>query len=265
MNLMMSGDVTLCTFDVLAGVRHAVSARPGGVSPPPFDALNLSFQVDDDPANVRENRRRFAGAAHFRMEDVVATRQVHGQVVRVVDRTHRGIGADGPADESWSCDALVTADREVVLTGFAADCPLVLLASCDAKVVGLAHAGWRPLAGGILRDTVAAMVRSGADAGGIVAGIGPSIGPCCYEVGPEVKSAAQAHIADADAFFQPKADRWLMDLWGLCRKALTDCGVADEGIETGGLCSRCRQDLFYSHRGSGGRTGRCAAVIGGIP
>ena len=265
MNLSTSAEMTLCTFDALGGIPglvHSVSTRTGGVSPVPFDTLNLSFQVGDDPENVRENRRRFAVAAGFRLEDAVATRQVHGEVVRVIDRTHRGTGVHASAEDSWACDALVTADVGVVLVGFSADCPLVLLAGPRGEVVGIAHAGWRPLVGGILQKTVSRMEALGVSPGEITAGIGPSIGPCCYEVGTEVKAAAEAGIPEAADCFEPKDHRCLMDLWGLCRKVLTDRGLRDEHIETAGLCSRCRQDLFFSHRGSNGRTGRYAAVIG---
>jgi hypothetical protein len=183
--------------------------------------------------------------------------------------------------------------------GFAADCPLVLLVEPESRIAGIAHAGWRPLTAEILHNTIDAMKSLGAQPGRIVAGIAPSIGPCCYEVGSEVKSAAEQSIAGAGEFFRrtlsetqnsklegqqlkqqekqhgpatggdfqifdfrPSDCRWMLDLWGLCVRALQVAGVPPSNVEVSGLCSRCRQDLFFSHRGSGGRTGRYAAIVG---
>jgi copper oxidase (laccase) domain-containing protein len=149
-------------LDRVDGLLSAVSSRCGGVSAKPFDSLNLGFRVADDPALVLENRRRFAGAVGFPLESVVATRQVHGAAVRVVGAKDRGLGATSPPGEAWACDGLVTRDRDVFLTGFSADCPLVLLADAESGVIGLAHCGWRStVAGGRRR----APATSSADGG----------------------------------------------------------------------------------------------------
>ena len=261
------GGVDLVTFGHLArvpGLVHAVSTRAGGVSAAPFDSLNLGFHVGDDPRAVVENRRRFAAAAGFALEDVVATRQVHGVTVRTVGAAERGRGALRPTDESWACDALVTREPGVVLMGFAADCPLVLLADPDASgcVAGLAHAGWRSVFSGIVAGTVEAMTRLGASPRRIVAGISPSASGCCYEVGGKLRDALASVMPDADRFFRPRGEKFLFDLPGVVREGLLLAGLAGENIEDARACTICDTTRFFSHRASGGKTGRHAAVIG---
>lgn len=265
MNRHAVDDITWVTFENLGGLPdlvHAVSTRSGGVSLPPFQSLNLGFHVGDDATAVLENRRRFARSVGFRLEDVVATSQVHGTALHAVTRRDVGRGATWPAEESWVCDALVTGAGRVFLMGFSADCPLVVLADAEAHVVGLAHAGWRGVFSDILRKTVAAMTELGAEPSRTFAGISPAIGPCCYEVGGELRDALPADVADPDRFFRPHGEKFLLDLPLFCRERLIDAGVRDERIESAGVCSRCDERDFFSHRGSRGRTGRHAAVVG---
>jgi len=265
LNRRQSADITVLAFDRLenvADVVHAVSTRTGGVSRPPFHSLNLAFHTDDDPDAVLENRRRFARAARFALDHVVTTRQVHGDVVRVVGRADRGTGATESTDASWSCDALVTADAGVLLMGFAADCPLVMLVDAEAGVVALAHAGWRSAFAGIIPRTVAAMTTLGAQPSRTVAAVSPAIGCCCYEVGPELLEALGTGRERYGRFFRPRGDRYLLDLPGLCREMLVDSGVSAGDIEDAGLCTRCNSGEFFSYRAARGATGRIAAVIG---
>ena len=258
--------IALIRFAALArvpGLVHTFSERTGGVSAPPFDSLNLGFRVADDPARVIENRRRFAAAAGFALEDVVATYQVHGVTVRAVGRSDRGTGAEAPTDEAWACDALVTAEPGVMLMGFAADCPLVLLADGDARVAGIAHAGWRSAFGGIAARTVEAMARLGAQPSRIVAAVTPAAQGCCYEVGAELLAALPAEAGDPAQFFRPRGGgKYLLDLPGAVRALLIAAGAGAENIDVSSACTICEPSRFFSHRKSGGKTGRLAAVIG---
>ncbi len=273
MTISRQGDIDLVTLGALArvpGLVHAVSTRAGGVSAPPFDALNLGLHVGDRPEAVVENRRRFAAAAGFSLDDVVATRQVHGVTVRVVDAADRGTGALAPPGDAWACDALVTAECGVVLMGFAADCPLVMLAEAEARVAALAHAGWRPAFGGILARTVEAMSRLGASPARIVAGVSPAAHGCCYEVGGELREALATQLEDPGRFFRPRGGKFLLDLPGAVRALLVKSGLHEENIEDSGACTICsprghargEPSRFFSYRASGGKTGRLAAVIG---
>jgi YfiH family protein len=159
-------------------------------------------------------------------------------------------------------DALVTDVPGVFLMLRFADCVPVLFHDPVRQAVGLAHAGWRGTVSHIARATVEKMVDAfGCSPADIRAGIGPSIGPCCYEVGPEVVSAAQKAFPDAPFVLQRgSGERWHFDLWAANHHQLAAAGVTE--IELSGLCTACRTDEWFSHRAEGGRTGRLAAVIG---
>jgi YfiH family protein len=256
--------ITCLTFGTLArvpGLVHAASTRRGGVSKAPFDSLNLGFRVGDDAEAVIENRRRFARAAGFALEGVVATAQVHGINVREVGRADCGTGAFELPPDAWACDALVTAQPNLFLMGFGADCPLVLLADPKARVAALAHAGWRSAFAGILARTLAAMRHLGAEPGRIIAGIAPAAHGCCYEVGGELKDALAGSLPDVERFFTPRGEKFLLDLPRVCRELLKAQGVQDGNIESAQSCTMCDGE-FFSHRSSGGKTGRQASVVG---
>jgi hypothetical protein len=252
------------TFGGLSGVPglvHGVSTRAGGTSAAPFDSMNMGFHVGDDASRVVENRRRFVTALGWAPGEVVTTRQVHGTRVRVAGRGDAGRGALVEPEESWGCDALVTRERGILLMAFAADCPLVMLADAESGVAGLAHVGWRSGFGGILAGTLEAMKSLGARAERVAAAISPAIGPCCYEVGVELKYAAPVDEATSRRVFREHGEKLLLDLGGFSREMLKASGVREERIESADLCTRCHPEMFFSARRSP-RTGRQAAVIG---
>ncbi|MBO8142750.1 MAG: peptidoglycan editing factor PgeF [Firmicutes bacterium] len=242
------------------GIRHGFTDRRGGVSLSPYDSLNLGFHVGDDPARVRENRRRACEALGVSPGSLVVAQQVHGARVAVVTREDAGRGAEEPAGAVPGADALITADAGPVLAGLYADCVPVLLFDPKTPAAGLVHAGWRGTAQVIAARAVEAMREAfGTRPEDCLAAIGPSIGPCCYEVGSEV---ADRFGPSARRYFMRKGGRWHLDLWQANREALEAAGLPAAAIWTAQVCTCCRSDLFFSHRGSGGRTGRMAALIG---
>jgi YfiH family protein len=216
----------------LSGASAAFSTRLGGVSEPPFDSLNLGILTDDDPAAVKENRRRLALALGLEPEQVVFALQVHG--TRLIEH---------PYEES-----IPEADGHVVTEPGPA--PMVLAADCLPIALygpgGLAmvHAGWRGLAGGIVAAAAEAVEANAA-------AIGPGVGPCCYEVGDEVLDPF-ADLGDGLA-----AGR-MLDLPEVAQRLLARAGV--DRVESAGLCTSCERELFFSHRRDHGRTGRQAGI-----
>jgi polyphenol oxidase len=224
----------------LPGGRALFSTRRGGVSPAPYDSLNLGRLTDDDPAHVDANRERLAAAVGLPRERFLFGKQVHGATV------HRATGFDRPVSEE---DGQATALRDAAALVFVADClPIALTA--DAAVAAL-HCGRRPLAAGIVAEGVAALRELGAD-GEITAAIGPGARGCCYEVGEEVH-AEFAGIPGA------RVGERNLDLPAVARHELGRAGV--EEVHDLGLCTICRPDLFFSHRADGGVTGRQAGVV----
>lgn len=235
------------------GLVHAISTRLGGVSPTPYDTLNISLSVGDDPARVLENRRRLAAALGFDPARLVTSRQVHGDDVLIVDERFQ---PDGPLAEA---DIQITDRPGWLLSLRFADCVPVLLYAPHRRVVAAVHAGWR----GTARRAPARALEAMRDAydvapGEVLAGIGPSIGPCCYEVGPDVAAA----FREFTGILGTGADRQTLDLWEANRQILLAAGVPAAQIELARLCTRCRSDLFFSHRAQGYPAGRFAGAIG---
>ncbi len=246
----------------LEPAEAAFTTRPGGTSAPPYAGLNLGAGSGDDPSTVAANGRRLAGALGFAYERLARLRQVHGADVAVVDTAGP---VPGPVGEY---DAVVTDRPGTALLVLAADCVPILLVDPARPAVGAVHAGWR----GVVADAPGAAVRALVRAydsrpSALRAAIGPSIGPCCYEVdGPVAERFAEAGLRFEPPLATPSAPRdgrprWRLDLVAAVRGRLEAAGVPAAGIEATGLCTACREDLFFSHRRDGARTGRQAGVI----
>ncbi len=248
--------VVLYRFEGLrdaGGLNHAVMTRIGGVSQGPYATLNLGHTVGDDLAAVEENHRRVFGALGLEGGQVVSPHQVHSARVGVVGRAH--LGTVQP-----STDALLTEAPAVPLLMRFGDCAPVLFFDPARRVVGIAHAGWRGVVEGIVEATVRALTeRLGCDPAGLWAGIGPTIGPCCYEVGPEVVVAVEAACPPGAGVVRRVDGRSYLDLPAAVQAQLCAAGV--ERVEDSGLCTSCRVDEFFSHRAERGRTGRFGVVI----
>jgi YfiH family protein len=226
-----------------ARVRAAMTTRAGGVSRPPYASFNLATHVGDDPGAVAENRRRLRAALEL-PDEPAWLEQVHGDRVRVLPA-----GVPGPAD------AAVTFEPGQVCAVLVADCLPVFLASLDGDRVGIAHAGWRGLAAGVVEATVAAL---DCDPVRLVAWLGPAIGPHAFEVGGEVREAFLSRDGGAAASFSPgREGRYLADLPALARSRLAAAGV--RAVTGGELCTVSDPARFYSYRRDG-VTGRLAAL-----
>ncbi len=246
----------------LAGVVHGVSARAGGVSRRPYASLNLGFHVGDAPNQVLENRRRFCAALGLPLENIVAARQVLGRAVSWVTEADRGRGAWSLETALPSTDALITDSRGVTLAAFSADCPLVALVDPVRQAVGLAHASRRGTFGRVTARAVLAMEGLlGCRAADMVAAIAPCIGPCCYEVGPEIEAEARDRAPHAAEFFVRRRGALHFDLWAANRAQLIEAGLAADHIELAGVCTQCHAEIFYSYRAAEGATGRFALVL----
>jgi hypothetical protein len=224
-------------------VRSLITTRCGGVSLGAYASMNLATHVGDDPDSVADNRRWLQ---QYLPSEPVWLQQVHGTAVARADEAGAGAVADG------AC----TRRPGVVCAVLTADCLPVLLCSEAGTAVGIAHAGWRGLAAGIVEATVEAMQEA---PGRLMAYLGPGIGPAAFEVGDEVHRAfCEASPAAAAAFVRNGEGKWLADLYSLARQRLAACGVAS--ISGGGWCTHGESERFYSFRREG-NTGRMASLI----
>lgn len=232
-----------------AGVGALVTTRAGGVSAGPYATMNLGRGTGDDAHARAENERRFR---KFLPGDPVWLDQVHGN--DVVELRREFGSAPVPV-----ADAAVTRARGVVCAVLTADCLPVLFADGAGNAVGIAHAGWRGMAAGVLEATVAALRNLGVRPGNVMAWLGPAIGPAAFEVGDDVRDAFLAEDPGAATYFAPYLrDKWHADLYGLARQRLARGGVARVG--GGAFCTFADAARFFSYRRER-ESGRMAAAI----
>jgi hypothetical protein len=242
--------------------------------------LNLGFTEWDTRAAVESNRKRFVEALGAGGMQVVTLRQIHSDLV------HQVTQAGGSALKG---DAALTRTAGVLLAVQTADCVPILLADAKHGAVAAVHAGWRGTLKRIAAKALGRMrMEFGTRPGDVVAALGPGIGRCCYEVGPEVAQAFHTQFAKAEEWFEgPFAKlasgedrpplKWLwrtapghdppppcvhLDLAAANRWQLLEAGLKPANLVASDLCTACRTDLFFSHRREAGRTGRLLAVIG---
>lgn len=242
----------------LPGATAAFSTRLGGASEAPFDSLNLGILTDDERGAVVENRHRLAAALGFAAERVAIGRQVHAAELATHAAPQQPSFFARPADNIPEVDGHTTAERGLPLLVFVADCLPIALSGPGG--VAMLHCGWRGLASGCRSSshlaggtaTSGLIGRGVAAIGATSAAIGPSIGPCCYEVGDEV-------LAAFAQFGEGIAVAGKLDLPEVARRQLHDAGVAR--IESAAICTSCEAELFFSHRRDAGRTGRQAGLV----
>jgi YfiH family protein len=245
-----------------SGIKHGVSTRLGGLSQPPYSALNLGIKTGDAAAIVQANRNLFCQAAGVIADKLVTAQQVHGDRIYIVEAGDAGRGRMGYETSIPDTDALITNVAGIPLMLFFADCVPVLIADPVKKVVAVSHAGWRGTVAKIGQKTVLTMQdKFGTDPNDCLAAIGPSIGPCCYEVDKTVIDALQSSFSWWEDVVVPRRDRWMLDLWETNRRQLQDIGVKADNITISGVCTACNTELFYSHRAEKGKAGRLGAVI----
>jgi YfiH family protein len=289
------GDLRYFTYDSFeeqTGVVNIVSTRLGGVSPAPYATLNLGFAAGDRVEAVLENRAILCRANGVDPRSLTTAKQVHETRVAVITDAERGRGAQSYETGIPMTDAMITNVPGIPLMILVADCVAVSFFDPVRRAVGVAHASWRGTLGRIAEKTAAAMRDAfGSNPADLCAGIGPSIGPCCYEVRSDVIDPFYEEFPDeARTFFsavrEPGAARaggeagrqrgaegqlgkrapssvrqsTHLDLWAANHTQLRRAGIAEHNIETANLCTACRTELFYSYRKEK-KTGRFGGLI----
>ena len=255
--------LTFPSFDDLPLVRHALSTRLGGVSEGVFSSMNLGFRRGDREENVWENYRRICAAAGFDPQKLTASSQDHHTVIRRVTTEQAGIGFTRPRDLE-SVDGLCTDTPGLPLVTYYADCVPLFFADKRTHAVGAAHSGWRGTVARIGAEMVRRMGEEfSSDPADLIVGIGPSIGPECYEVDQPVADQFLAmQDLDPERFVRPIGEgKYLLDLWECNRRVLASAGIPEENISCAQLCTKCHPDLLYSHRVMGAQRGNLAAMI----
>ncbi|MBW1742036.1 MAG: peptidoglycan editing factor PgeF [Deltaproteobacteria bacterium] len=246
------------------GIGHFVSTRVGGHSTSPYDSLNLSFNAGDDPENVRKNRERLVEAIGIPLNSVTTAKQIHDDCVKVVSEELRGRGSVDYDGAINGTDAMVTNVPNTCLMILMADCVPLLFYDPSKEVIGVAHAGWKGTLGFIAQATIKTLQEHfGSSTQDIFVGIGPSVGPCCYQVGQEVVSQVEQVFGTKQHFVINRSGdgKGYLDLWEANLKQLIDVGIPEENIEIARTCTCHHRDVFFSYRYERGKTGRFGAGI----
>jgi YfiH family protein len=271
------GFVTIPSFAVHPWLLAAFSTRQGGDSTayaaggPPEQ--NLGYTAEDDPATILAARHRLVAALTDNRQpapDLITIRQCHSGILQRVNRADLPLTT--PDHKAvLQGDALYTRDPNLLLGILTADCVPVLVADTRTHAVAAFHAGWRGTLARIVEHGIATLGRDfGSRPQDLIAAIGPSIGACCFAIGPEVREEFTRHFAYAPALFSEPAaptPQLHMDLWEANRRQLLDAGLAPAAITTIGHCTACTRlpdgrRQYFSHRAEQGHTGRMLSLIG---
>jgi polyphenol oxidase len=263
-------------FSKLPWLINAFSTAPGGISPLETEkVLNLGFTDWDTRENVQENRRLFQSAASVPGLPLITLKQIHSDVIHAFDN---------PSSTTCRGDASITNRPGLLLAIQTADCVPLLLVDPKKRAIAAIHAGWRGTLARIASKTIGKMqMHFGTNPRDLLAAIGPSIGPCCYEVGTEVATQFLSQFADAPTYFdefrtgdEPNPIQWLnmmppghqpppkgvlLDLRKANRSQLISAGLRPQNICTIDLCTACHSDILFSYRKQGPQSGRLMSLI----
>ncbi len=231
----------------------AFTTRKTGLSPKPYDSLNLGFHVDDDPKTVAQNRILVSKIFNYNAEDLTCAQQVHGNKVMFVAQNEKGAGSLEYETSIAGVDGLAVDGKSPPIAMFFADCLPVVLISLNPKIVAIVHAGYKGLLNNII-ECMLEITRQKTDSGKMLAFLGPAIGPCCYEVEGERINKFHANFPKI-----VRKNEKVLDLKKIAVHQLESGGIALKNIYNADYCTSCNSELFYSFRKEK-VTGRQAAI-----
>lgn len=245
------------------GVLAGFSTREGGIGEHPYRSLNVGLHVQDRSEIVLENRRLLAQKLHAPLQSWVCSLQVHDNKVERVGHEDKGKGVFKYDDGIPGTDGIYTTEENMLLTSCYADCVPLYFYAPSHHLIGLAHAGWKGTTKGIALEMIRKWVEEEhVPIANIHVAIGPSIGDCCYVVDDRVLDAVQRIMLDPAPYKVVSDGQYSLDLKEVNRKLVLQAGIPNQNIVVSSFCTSCEQELFFSHRRDGGKTGRMMSFIG---
>lgn len=244
------------------GFIAAFTTRKGGWSPPPFDGANMGYGVPDDPVNVTANRECALHLLGLDPAYAYSMRQVHGISIAEAGAKHEGDYGNMAAGGFERTDGMFTGRAKAALLGMFADCVPIILADTAGGRIGVVHAGWRGTAAGASMELASRMGLNSANSSGFIAAVGPSIGPCCYEVGSEVADAVA--MKSGHGCVKQRDGMVFLDLGLANELQLMGLGIGRDRISRYAGCTSCEPEDFFSHRRDKGSTGRNAVIAASV-
>lgn len=257
------GDVIYFTFehfDDTGLVNHCFTSKVGGYSSNNYESLNMGLNIGDDNFLVKQNHKLVADLLNAELESFVYSKQVHS--TRII-QIKEGFNPIEDLKNICDVDGFITDSSNFTLHTVYADCVPVYILDPVNKVVGIAHSGWRGTVGKIGKELMKSLeVAFGSKPLECLAGIGPSIGPCCFEVGKEVTAEFEKVFTNKeDYLYKKKEKKDYLDLQKANVAVLIEAGIPLESIISADMCTCCNPEYFYSYRRDNGNTGRMAAIL----
>jgi YfiH family protein len=254
--------LTIPAFEETGMVKHCFTSRIGGVSQGIYSSLNTSIDKEDPIEAVCKNLEIVCGAIDIDYTKLVFSKQIHEDNIRVVTEADKGKGLTISSD-IVNADGLMTNIPGIPLITFYADCVPLFFLDTRNRAIAVTHSGWK---GTVLKIGVKTLKQMnevyGTRPEDCLIGIGPSIGPECFEVGHEVAQEFKENFENWADLNEPfGADKFKIDLWKANKLMLIEAGVPEKNITISGFCTMCNEDLFFSYRRDKGRTGSLSAIM----
>jgi len=235
-------------------ILTAVSFRKGGISSSSYHSLNMGLHTNDKNKDVLRNRELFFKAINVNYADIVTLKQVHSKKVENIQAKDKGKGALKYEDSFKEADGMVTDVPGLPLVVFTADCLSIFFADPVARIIGIAHSGWKGTLFNIAGVMVDRMVQKGASVKNIIVGSGPAIGSCCYHVGEDLYRKFN------HKYIEIRNKKYYLNLNEVNTDNLVEAGIKKDNIFHSNICTSCRHDLCFSYRMEK-ETGRMASCI----
>ncbi len=240
-------------------IVHFVSTRIGGYSNLPYKSLNLGLNTNDNPQNVIKNRELLLSKMGISLDRLIIPRQIHSGNVTVITTELKNKGLNKLDKYLETTDAIITNVPQLCLSVLVADCVPMLFFDPKKRVIGVAHAGWKGTVNMIAKNTIYTMQETFSSLPkDILVGIGPSIGPDCYEVGSEVIDKFKRVFNDYNDYIKKdySGGKGFLNLWEANKRQLLKTGVLKKNIEISYVCNHCHSNIFFSYRAKDGSNGR---------
>jgi YfiH family protein len=254
--------LTIPSFEHTKLVKHCFTTRVGGVSKGIYSSLNTSPLKEDPVENVLKNLDAVCSAVDIDYRKLVLPEQTHEDNIRIVTEKDIGKGLTKTSDIK-NTDGLMTNIPGIPLITFYADCVPLFFLDTKKKVIALVHSGWK----GTVQKIGAKAINMMKEVYGTcpcdcLAGIGPSIGMDCFEIGMDAAQHFMDSFENWTEFMAPFGDiKYKVDLWKANKLILQEQGIPEENITISGYCTKCNEDLFFSYRRDKGRTGSLSAIM----
>lgn len=253
--------LTFSSLEKYDELFHCFTTRHGGVSTGAFASMNLGMSTGDEKSDIEKNYEILSEKLYINLENMVKSDQTHSSNIKYVNDEYKG----RIFDEKYcytDVDGLITDKKNIALATSHADCTPIFFYDSIKKIIGMAHAGWRGTVDDIAGKMADRFINDfNSNPEDINAVIGPSLGQCCFEVDEDVYRIFMNINPEYKQYLKVSGSKYYFDLWAINKSILIKKGLNEENIETAGLCTKCNNDLFFSHRGQKGKRGIMLGII----